>query len=167
MRKEEDAKKAEIEEGVEGEVLAAAEPAREEPKEDKSEFDIEADIAAEVKSMRRPTTEPLFTNVRMDVQCGMLSSSLFLLHHSYILQFYQHLHSTFPSFHQASTISNTTISQVFQPQLKHYSTLPQNTPTNPPNLLHSTHLPLSLGHRNASNTLLQTFVTDDDDGKSE
>jgi hypothetical protein len=72
MRNEEDAKKAEGEEAVEGEEATE----KREQKGEKPEFDIEADIAAELKSMRRPTTEPLFTNVRMDVQCGKSSCSL-------------------------------------------------------------------------------------------
>lgn len=77
MRKEEAAKKADGGEAVVAEE--AAEPAKADTKVEKPEIDIEADIAAEVKSMRRPTTEPLFTNVRMDVQCGMLGFSSPLL----------------------------------------------------------------------------------------
>jgi len=41
------------------------------PREDDLALDIEAEIAAEVKDMRKPTTDPLFTNVKVDVQCGM------------------------------------------------------------------------------------------------
>lgn len=44
-------------------------------KEDDVVLDIEAEIAAEVKDMRKPTTDPLFTNVKMEVQCGKFSSS--------------------------------------------------------------------------------------------
>jgi len=54
------------------EVKAEAEEVKPEP-----EFDIEAEIAAEVKGLRKPTSEPLFTNVKVDVQCGeSLPSSL-------------------------------------------------------------------------------------------
>jgi len=44
-------------------------------KEDDLAMDIEAEIAAEVKDMRKPTTGPLFTNVKVEVQCGMFTSS--------------------------------------------------------------------------------------------
>ena len=40
---------------------------------DDPSMDIEAEIAAEVKDMRKPTTDPLFTNVKVDVQCGMFT----------------------------------------------------------------------------------------------
>lgn len=38
---------------------------------DEDEIDIEAEINAEVQSMQKPTEKPLFTNVKVDVQCGM------------------------------------------------------------------------------------------------
>jgi len=44
--------------------------AEEEETKPEPEFDIEAEIAAEVKGLRKPTSEPLFTNVKVDVQCG-------------------------------------------------------------------------------------------------
>lgn len=37
---------------------------------DGEELDIEAEINQEVENMQRPTEQPLFTNVRIDVQCG-------------------------------------------------------------------------------------------------
>jgi hypothetical protein len=69
MRKEtpkDDAK----DEGGDGEGAEAEQDVKPEP-----EFDIEAEIAAEVKGLRKPTSEPLFTNVKVDVQCGESTSS--------------------------------------------------------------------------------------------
>jgi len=54
------------------EVKAEEEETKPEP-----EFDIEAEIAAEVKGLRKPTSEPLFTNVKVDVQCGKSTPSAF------------------------------------------------------------------------------------------
>ena len=36
-----------------------------------AEFDIEADINSEVRELQKPRKEPLFRNVRLDVQCGV------------------------------------------------------------------------------------------------
>jgi len=59
-----------------GDAEAADEPqASAASKEDDLAMDIEAEIAAEVKDMRKPTTDPLFTNVKVEVQCGMFVSS--------------------------------------------------------------------------------------------
>jgi len=57
------------------EEAAEEDQARRAVKEDDLAMDIEAEIAAEVKDMRKPTTGPLFTNVKVDVQCGMPISS--------------------------------------------------------------------------------------------
>ena len=64
MRKE--APKDDGKDGGDGEAVKA----EEEEAKPELEFDIEAEIAAEVKGLRKPTSEPLFTNVKVDVQCG-------------------------------------------------------------------------------------------------
>lgn len=40
---------------------------------DEPEIDIENEIQDEVRSMRKPQGKPLFTNVRIDVQCGKVA----------------------------------------------------------------------------------------------
>jgi len=72
MRKQKPIAKAatteDVGEASEAQASAAA-------KEDELAIDIEAEIAAEVKDMRKPTTDPLFTNVKVEVQCGMFASA--------------------------------------------------------------------------------------------
>ena len=71
MRK--DAPKDDAEdEGIDGEEVKAEMGAKLEP-----EFDIAAEIEAEVKGLRKPTSEPLFTNVKVDVQCGESTPAAF------------------------------------------------------------------------------------------
>lgn len=41
-----------------------------EDEEEAGDIDIESEINDEVQGMRKPQGKPLFTNVRVDVQCG-------------------------------------------------------------------------------------------------
>lgn len=43
---------------------------------DAMDLDLEASIKAEVEGIKRPTQEPLFTPIKLDVQCGKLLTSL-------------------------------------------------------------------------------------------
>lgn len=51
---------------------APADEAAAEEQEADVEADIEAEIKDEVKSMKKPAGKTLFTNVRIDLQCGEL-----------------------------------------------------------------------------------------------
>lgn len=52
-------------------AVSDAQAVDEDDEEEAGDIDVESEINDEVQGMRKPQGKPLFTNVRVDVQCGM------------------------------------------------------------------------------------------------